>query len=184
MKSNVVWKTNSQAQLSLLPPSYDDLVPENHPVRIVNSILDRIDIRSIENTYKGGGTSSYHPRDLLKILVYAYLRNLYSSRKIEQALGENVHFMWLSGCIRPDHNTISNFRSGKLKGKFKKIFNQVVILLAEQGYLSLKEIYVDGTKIEANANRYTFVWGKSGSISKVGSKEKNNFLCALNYIDE
>ena len=95
MKSNVVWKTNSQAQLSLLPPSYDDLVPENHPVRVVNSILDRIDIRSIENTYKGGGTSSYHPRDLLKILIYAYLRNLYSSRKIEQALGENVHFMWL-----------------------------------------------------------------------------------------
>ena len=166
MKSNVVWKTNSQAQLSLLPPSYDDLVPENHPVRIVNSILDRIDIRSIENTYKGGGTSSYHPRDLLKILVYAYLRNLYSSRKIEQALGENVHFMWLSGCIRPDHNTISNFRSGKLKGKFKKIFNQVVILLAEQGYLSLKEIYVDGTKIEANANRYTFVWGKSVKTSR------------------
>lgn len=166
MKSNVVWKTNSQAQLSLLPPSYDDLVPENHPVRIVNSILDQIDIRSIENTYKGGGTSSYHPRDLLKILIYGYLRNLYSSRKIEQALGENVHFMWLCGCIQPDHNTISNFRSGKLKGKFKKIFNQVVILLAEQGYLSLKEIYVDGTKIEANANRYTFVWGKSIKTSR------------------
>lgn len=166
MKRKVAWKTNSQAQLSLLPPSYDDLVPEHHPVRIVNNILDQIDITSIERTYKGGGTSSYHPRDLLKILVYAYLRNLYSSRKIEQALGENVHFMWLSGCIRPDHNTISNFRSGKLKGKFKKIFNQVVILLAEQGYLSLKDIFVDGTKIEANANRYTFVWGKSIKTSR------------------
>lgn len=166
MKSNVIWKTNNQSQLSLLPPSYDDFVPEHHPVRIVNSILDQIDISSIERTYKGGGTSSYHPRDLLKILVYAYLRNLYSSRKIEQALGENVHFMWLSGCIQPDHNTISNFRSGKLKGKFKNIFNQVVILLAEQGYLSLKDIFVDGTKIEANANRYTFVWGKSVKTSR------------------
>lgn len=166
MKSNIVWKTNSQTQLSLLPPSYDDFVPEHHPVRIVNSIINQIDIRSIENTYKGGGTSSYHPRDLLKILIYAYLRNLYSSRKIEQALGENVHFMWLSGCIQPDHNTISNFRSGKLKGNFKKIFNQVVILLAKEGYLSLKDIYVDGTKIEANANRYTFVWGKSIKTSR------------------
>lgn len=166
MKSNVVWKTNSQAQFSILPPSYDDFVPEHHPVRIVNSILDQIDISSIERTYKGGGTSSYHPRDLLKVLIYAYLRNLYSSRKIEQALGENVHFMWLSGCIQPDHNTISNFRSGKLKGKFKNIFNQVVILLAEQGYLSLKDIYVDGTKIQANANRYTFVWGKSIKTSR------------------
>jgi len=166
MKTSPVWKINNQSQLSLLPPSYDDFVPKNHPVRIVNTIIDQIDIRSIEKTYKGGGTSSYHPRDLLKILVYAYLRNLYSSRKIEQALGENVHFMWLSGCIQPDHNTISNFRSDKLKGKFKKIFNQVVMFLAQQGHLNLKDIYVDGTKIEANANRYTFVWGKSIRTSR------------------
>ena len=166
MKASPVWKTNNQSQLSLLPPSYDDLVPKNHPVRIVNTILDQIDVSSLEKSYKGGGTSSYHPRVLLKILVYAYLRNLYSSRKIEQALGENVHFMWLSGGIQPDHNTVANFRSGKLKGKFKKIFNQVVLLLAAQGALNIKDIYVDGTKIEANANRYTFVWGKSIKTSR------------------
>ncbi len=161
MNKKVVWKTNNQDQLILLPPSYDDLVPLHHPVRIVNTIIDQIDISSIEKSYKGGGTSSYHPKVLLKILVYSYLRNLYSSRKIEQTLQENVHFMWLSGCITPDHNTISNFRSGKLKGQFKKIFNQVVLLLCEQGFLSLRDLYVDGTKIEANANRYTFVWSKS-----------------------
>ena len=172
MKSNPVWKTNNQSQLSLLPPSYDDLVPSNHPVRLVNAILDRIDVSSIEKTYKGGGTSSYHPRVLLKILVYAYLRNLYSSRKIEQALGENIHFMWLSGNIQPDHNTIANFRSGKLKGKFKKIFNQVVLLLAQQRVLNIKDIYVDGTKIEANANRYTFVWGKAITNSRERIKKQ------------
>lgn len=172
MKSNPVWKTNNQSQLSLLPPSYDDLVPKNHPVRIVNTILDQIDVSSLEKSYKGGGTSSYHPRILLKILVYAYLRNLYSSRKIEQALGENIHFMWLSGCIKPDHNTISNFRSGKLKGKFKKIFNQVVLLLASQGCLNIKDIYIDGTKIEANANRYSFVWGKSLKTSRERIKKQ------------
>ena len=83
MKSNPVWKINNQSQLSLLTPSYDDLIPSNHPVRLVNAILDRIDVSSIEKTYKGGGTSSYHPRVLLKILVYAYLLNLYSSRKIK-----------------------------------------------------------------------------------------------------
>lgn len=166
MKRRQVWKTNHQDQLSLLPPSYDDLVPMNHPVRIVNTILEGIDVSSLEASYKGGGTSSYHPKVLLKILVYSYLRNLYSSRKIEQALCENIHFMWLSGCIKPDHNTIANFRSGRLKGKFKKIFNQVVVLLADQGYLNLKDIYVDGTKIEANANRYTFVWGKKIKTSR------------------
>lgn len=172
MKRTQVWKTNHQSQLSLLPPSYDDLVPMNHPVRIVNTILDGIDVSSLEVSYKGGGTSSYHPKVLLKILVYAYLRNLYSSRKIEQALSENIHFMWLSGCIKPDHNTIANFRSGKLKGKFKKIFNQVVLLLADQGYVNLKDIYVDGTKIEANANRYTFVWGKKIKTSREGIKKQ------------
>ena len=86
----------------LLPPSYEDLVAENHPVRVVNAVIDRIDIGELERSYKGGGTSSYHPRMLLKVLVYAYLRNTYLSRKIEQACRENVHFMWLSGGARPD----------------------------------------------------------------------------------
>ena len=106
MSRNVVFKTYDQDQLSLLPPSYDDLVPKNHPVRIVNTIIDHLDIDKLTKTYKGGGTSSYHPRMLLKVIVYAYLRNLYSSRKIEQALQENIHFMWLSGQSTPDHNTI------------------------------------------------------------------------------
>jgi transposase len=172
MSRKVVFKTYHQNQLSLIPPSYDDLVPKNHPVRIVNTIVDHLDIASLEKTYKGGGTSSYHPRMLLKVVIYSYLRNIYSSRKIEQALQENVHFMWLSGQSKPDHNTINDFRGKRLKGKFKNIFNQVVELLAEQGVLSLKELYVDGTKIEANANRYTFVWGKSIKTSKERIKKQ------------
>lgn len=172
MSRKVVFKTYHQNQLSLIPPSYDDLVPKNHPVRIINTIVDHLDISSLEKSYKGGGTSSYHPRMLLKVVIYSYLRNIYSSRKIEQALQENVHFMWLSGQSKPDHNTINDFRGKRLKGKFKNIFNQVVELLAVQGVLSLKELYVDGTKIEANANRYTFVWGKSIKTSKERIKKQ------------
>ena len=167
MSKKVVFKTYHQDQLSLLPPSYDDLVPINHPVRVVNTIIDHLDITALEKSYKGGGTSSYHPRMLLKVIIYAYLRNLYSSRKIEQALSENIHFMWLSGQNNPDHNTINDFRGKRLKGHLKKIFNQVVLLLVEQGVVNLKDLYVDGTKIEANANRYTFVWGKSIKNNKV-----------------
>ena len=103
---------------------------------------------------------------LLKVRIYAYLCNLYSSRKIEQALSENIHFMWLSGQNKPDHNTINDFRGKRLQEHFKPIFHQVVLLLVEQGIISLKDIFVDGTKIEANANRYTFVWGKSIKTSK------------------
>lgn len=80
--------------------------------------------------------------------------------------------MWLSGQSKPDHNTINDFRGKRLKGKFKNIFNQVVLLLAEQGVLSLRELYVDGTKVEANANRYTFVWGKSIKTSKERIKKQ------------
>ncbi len=151
----------------LLPPSYEDLVPGNHPVRVVHEVIERIDIGALEASYKGGGTSSYHPRLLfLKVLVYAYLRNIYSSRKIEQACGENVHFMWLSGGARPDHNTINDFRGKRLREHLKKIFNQVVVVLAEQGVLRLRDLTLDGTKIEANANRYTFVWGKAIKVSR------------------
>ena len=160
-EKKVVFKRYVQDQPMLIPPSYEDLVAENHPVRVVNEVIERIDIGALERSYKGGGTSSYHPRMLLKVLVYAYLRNIYSSRKIEQACGENVHFMWLAGGAKPDHNTINDFRGKRLKEHLKKIFNQVVVLLAEQGVLNLRELTLDGTKIEANANRYTFVWGKA-----------------------
>lgn len=165
-KRKVVFKRYEQNQPMLLPPSYEELVPENHPVRVVNEVIERIDICALERSYKGGGTSAYHPRMLLKVIVYAYLRNVYSSRKMEQACAENVHFMWLAGGAKPDHNTINDFRSKRLKEQLKKIFNEVVMLLAEQGVITLKEAVLDGTKIEANANRYTFVWGKAIRVSR------------------
>ena len=69
--------------------------------------------------------------------------------------------MWLCGMQRPDHNTINRFRTEKLKGVLKEVFGQVVLLMSEEGLVNIKQLYVDGTKIEANANKYTFVWGKA-----------------------
>lgn len=156
-----VFKAYHQHQISLLPPSLGELIEGNHPVRIVNEVLDRINIDSLLSQYKGGGNSSFHPRMLLKVMVYAYLSNVYSSRKMEAALKENIHFMWLSGRQQPDHNTINRFRSERLKTTVRSIFGEVVRMLVESGHVSLKEVYTDGTKIEANANRYTFVWGRA-----------------------
>jgi len=155
------FKSYSPNQAMLLPPSLDEMIPSNHPVRVVNRVVDQIDIRPLIRTYKGGGRSSYHPRMLLKVLIYAYLRNIYSSRQMEDSLRENIYFMWLSGMNQPDHNTINRFRGKRLEGQLKDIFSSVVLLLAEEGHMSIREVFVDGTKIEANANRYTFVWGKS-----------------------
>lgn len=98
---------------------------------------------------------------LLKIMIYAYLRNTYSSRKIEDLPANDVRFMWLSLMQRPDHNTINCFRSGKLKHTLRQIFTQIVQLFVSEQMVTLNKCYTDGTKIEANANRYTFIWGKS-----------------------
>ena len=157
-------------QLSLLPPSIDELIPEHHVVRVVRSVIDQLNIDDILKKYKGGGASSFHPKLMLKILIYGYLNNTYSSRKIEQAVASNIHYMWLAGMQTPDHNTINRFRSEKLKGVLKVVFGQVVILMVEQGLVDIKTIYVDGTKLEANANKYTFVWGKSIKKYKQGIK--------------
>src|SRR5882672_5221483 len=171
-KRSVAFKVYMQHQAMLLPPSLDELIAADHPVRIVNQVLEKIDIEPLLKKYTGGGSSSFHPRMLLKVLVFAYINNVYSSRKIEAALKENIHFMWLSGMSQPDHNTINRFRSDRLKEPLRKIFVQVVELLATEGLLSLKELYTDGTKIEASANRYTFVWGKAIKTNKAKMKQQ------------
>ncbi len=169
---SVAFKAYRQHQSMLLPPSLDELIAAGHPVRVVNQVMDKIDIDPLLKKYTGGGAGSFHPRMLLKVLVYSYINNTYSSRKIEAALKENIHYMWLSGMSTPDHNTINRFRSERLKEVLRKIFTQVVLLLAQEGLLNIKELYTDGTKIEANANRYTFVWGKAIKTSKERIKKQ------------
>ncbi len=164
--SKIVFKTYNQKQAMLLPPDLDELIEGNHPVRVINAVLDSLDIDKITRKYKGGGTSSYHPRMLLKVLVYAYICNEYSSRRIEQLCKRDVYFMWLAAMATPDHNTINRFRSDKLKEVLKDVFTQIVTLLVNSGHVGLKDINVDGTKIEANANRYTFVWGNAIKTNK------------------
>jgi transposase len=172
----VVFKADNQRQAMLLPPDLNDLIAANHPVRVINDVLDKVDITSLVKLYKPGGTSSYHPRMLLKVLVYAYINNVYSSRKIEEAVSQNINYMWLSGMSKPDHNTINRFRGKRLQDTLRPIFNQVVLLLCEEGLLSIKDLYIDGTKIEANANRYTFVWGKAIKNNKERIKQQLNQL--------
>jgi len=156
-----VFKAYHQNQAYLFPPNLEDLIAATHPVRVVNDIIDNIDIDIIIKKYKGGGTSSYHPRMLLKVLVFGYLNNIYSSRRLEASVKENIHFMWLAGMTQPDHHTINRFRSERLRDILKEVFAQVVLLLVDSGHVGLQEIYTDGSKIESVANRYSFVWGKA-----------------------
>lgn len=156
-----VFKPYYQNQIMAFPPTLEELVGKKHPVRIVNDIINRINIQGLLDAYQDKGTSSYHPQMLLKVLVYGYVSNVYSSRKLEAACKENINFMWLSGMSYPDHNTINRFRGVRLKESLRSVFEEVVRLLAGEGLLSIEEVYTDGTKIEANANKYTFVWKKA-----------------------
>jgi transposase len=167
-----IFKPYNQGQVELFPQRLDDFIGENDPVRLVNQVVDELDLTSLIQTYKGGGTSSFCPRMMLKVLFYAYMRNIYSCRKIEAALSENVHFLWLSGKQFPDFRTINDFRSKRLKHQINNIFSKVVMMLNELGYVSLDVQYIDGTKIESAANRYTFVWRKSVEKNKLKLEAK------------
>ncbi|OJV35084.1 MAG: hypothetical protein BGO29_09700 [Bacteroidales bacterium 36-12] len=177
-----VFKECNQGQTTLFPVSLDSKISQNSPVRLVNQITDSLDISKIVDTYKGGGTSSYPPRVMLKIVIFAYLSNIYSCRKIEDAVKDRITFMWLSGGLEPDHNTINRFRSKHLKDTVNDIFTQVVTMLVEMGYLSLEVAYIDGTKMESRANRYTFVWRKT--VEKNKAKLEVKIRKILEYIDE
>jgi transposase len=166
-----VFKPYYQDQLLAFPPTLEDLVGKGHPVRIVNDVINRINIQGLLDAYQIKGTSSYHPQMLLKVLVYGYVSNVYSSRKLEAACKENINFMWLSGMSYPDHNTINRFRGVRLKDSLRSVFEEVVQLLATEGLLSIEEVYTDGTKIEANANKYTFVWKKAIQTNKEKMKK-------------
>ena len=159
--AKVVYKSYNQNDNLLFPHCIGDFIPENDPVRVLDAIVERLDISAIEATYKGGGASSFSPRMLLKVVLYAYLQNIYSGRKMEKLLKRDVNFMWLSGMQRPDYNTINLFRKNRLAGYIDNIFTQVVQMLVDANFISLEIQYIDGTKIEANANKYTFVWKKA-----------------------
>lgn len=153
------FKEYNQQQNWLFPPSIEELIPPDHPVRIVNGVVEQLDLTLLTKAYYAEGKPSFHPKMMLKVMVYAYMDNIYSSRRIEKAMRENINFMWLSGKQVADHNTIARFRTVKLGKAFKDVFKQVVLLLAQEGLVTLKQVFTDGTKIESVAGRYTFVWG-------------------------
>jgi transposase len=177
-KSPAVFKEYTQDQVVFMPTDLGAQIPPKHLVRLVNTAIEKMDLSALLAQYKGGGTSSYHPKMLLKVLVYAYTQQLYSSRKIAKAIRENIYFMWLSGNQQPDFRTINRFRSEVVKDVIEDIFTSVLEVLIAEGYVKLENYFLDGTKMEANANKYSWVWGKSTKRYKRKLQEKVKELIA------
>ena len=147
----------------VLPLSLEGLVPEDDSVRLLSHILEDLDYTKLYQAYSTKGRNpAVDPKTMFKILTYAYSQNIYSTRKIERACRRDINFMWLlAGQKVPDHSTIARFRTGFLAEACEDLFYQLVCLLAAMGELSQETVFIDGTKLEACANKYTFVWRKS-----------------------
>ena len=163
----------------VLPFSLEVLIPDDDSVRLLSRELEELDYTLLYRAYSAKGrNSAVDPKTMFKILTYAYSQNIYSSRKIETACRRDINFMWLlAGQKAPDHSTIARFRTGFLAEACEDLFYQMVCRLAEKGELSKETIFIDGTKLEACANKYTFVWKKS-----VGKWEEKMFAKIENAV--
>ena len=171
-RENVRFKTYDQSQPTMLPPRLDELIPTYHQVRFINEVVDQMDLDQVYITYQGGGTTSYHPRMLVKVLLYGYVQRIYSARQLAKALRENVQFMWLAAGQTPDFRTINEFRKSRLAPTLKELFSQLMHQLVELQLVDLSDYFVDGTKIEANAGRYTAAWAKNTQRYKASVGEQ------------
>ena len=171
--------SNNDRLFFLLNPNED--IAENDPVRVVDAVVESLDLREFKKLYRERGRCPYHPKMMLKIILYAYMNNVYSCRKIERQVQRDIHYIWLASQERPDFVTINRFRN-RVKKEINNIFTQVVLLLAERGFITLDVEYIDGTKIESKANKYTFVWRKTVEKNRAKLQEKIRVL--LQQIDE
>ena len=181
MTAKIHFRSHINNQMVLFPQRIDRDIAENDPVRLVNTVVDSLNLENFKRLYKERGRSPYHPRMMLKVILYAYMSNIYSCRKIEKALLRDVHFIWLAGYEQPDFITINRFRN-RVKDEINNVFTQLVLLLAERGLVSLDVEYIDGTKIESKANKYTFVW--RGSVEKNRARLMARIRVLLAQIDD
>jgi transposase len=146
------FKPYEQHQLTMLPQSIEELIAPDHFVRALDRIVESLDLRELYQSYSEEGQPAYHPKMLIKILLYAYSKGIRSSRQIEIKLMSDIYFMYLTGGQRPNFRTISDFRKDK-GSYFKTYFIEVLQICRQMGLLSLGHISIDGSKIKANGHK-------------------------------
>ena len=176
------YKDCPQHQYQLLPPSLEELIDPKHLVRVVDKFVSTLSSRIWDQVFTGGGAPSYHPKMMLKIILYAYSCQTYSCRQIAKAIRQDVTFMWLAGMQQPNFNTINRFRSEYFRNILESVFTELLDFLHQKGYVSFTDFFVDGTKLEADAGRYTHVWKKNTQRYKAAVQERVKQL--FNDIDK
>ena len=158
-KRKIVFKPYSVAQDFLLPVRLISMIPNGHTCFLLSDIIDSMDITFIIDTYKGGGTSSYEPKMMLKCWILGFVDGIYSSRRLAKSIRENLVYVWISGNQRPDFRTLNDFRL-RMKEEIKIIFKKVIIYGIEMRIIEGKDVFIDHSKKEANSNKHKIVWKK------------------------
>ena len=161
-------------------------MPEDAPVRLTNAQLEELDYRKLYEAYSPRGRKSVtDPRVLFKVLVYGYQCGIYTTRHLEEACRYRIDFQWLLGEEKvPDHSTIARFRTGRCTEAVEDLFYQYVKYLEEQGETDHKTVFIDGTKLESSAGRYTFCWRKPTEKHLASVKEKVAAQCEAKTLPE
>lgn len=175
------FKPYEQNQL-MMPLEWTSMLEPNNVAFVVNDVVEKMKIDKILETYSPLGNTSYNPKMMLKILLYGYVKRQYSSRKIAEAVKTDIYFIWLAGGNKPTRNIINEFRKDKMKIIMEDVFVELLTILKAKGYIDYEDYFVDGTKIEANANKYSFVWKKAIEKNKAKLQQKVHEL--MNNIDE
>ena len=181
MPENLHFRSYDPDQTLLFPQRIDRDIPKDDPVRILKSVIESLDLSGFKKLYHERGRSPYHPKMMLMVILYSYMNNVYSCRKIEKLLYRDIYYIWLSGYQKPDFATINRFRN-RVKNEIGHIFTLLVLILVEKGFVTLEVEYLDRTKIESKANKYTFVWRKSVERNREKLLEKIRVL--LQQINE
>lgn len=158
----------------VMPLNIETIIPEDDSVRLLSHILEGLNYEKLYRAYSSNGRKpAIEPRILFKVVTYANMNNIYSSRKIETACKRDINYMWLlQGELAPDYSTICRFRKHYLPEAIDDLFCQLVKYLNKIEEVKFDNLFIDGTKIEANANRYTFVWKKSVNKNETKMFEK------------
>jgi transposase len=166
-----MFKPYQQSQAQLLPPTLDESIAKDHLARLINHVVDTMDLSFLEKQYSSQGQHAYPPAMLLKILVYGYASGVRSSRRLADKLQEDIVFMYLAGRLTPDFRTIADFRKEKLSD-FKHVFTHVLEQCFALGMARVGTITVDGTAIRASANKNKVVYRKQLATRKALIEEK------------
>lgn len=179
-----LFKTDGQAPLFLEIPvkTRDEILPVGSQGRVIDNFVNSLDLSAVKSTYKGGGSPAFHPRGLLKVILLAYVNNIYGCRPIAEMAAHDLRCYYFLEGGTPSHNTINRFRTDRLGSEgVLNIFNQLITMLSEEGMITFGETYIDGTLTESRASRTKIIWQQSvRRYAESNASKINEILKAAN----